>query len=385
MKISAKDQHGDVTDSPLPKHQRIFEAVLADIESGRYQPGSFVPSEMQLVRRFGVSRPTAARALRDLQAAGYLIRKVGAGTYVRQTANKQGHFGLLAPGFDSREFLGYISAAIFRQAQREHISVLWSDSAQEGAEVQSQQHVEELCRRYVAQRVQGVFLVPLEFVPHAAAANQRLIELLQQARIPVVLIDRDVVALPQRSNFDLVGIDNFISGRRVTEHLLQHGCRRIRFVALPGSAATTTVALRIAGMQDALLRAGLPIEANGVAYGDPADEQFVRSLLSAAARRRADAIICVNDLTAARLLRTMSRLGLAVPDDVCVAAFDDVKYAELLSPPLTTIRQPYQAIGSAAVQAMLERIRKPNLPPRTILLDAPLVVRESCGCHAQSH
>jgi DNA-binding LacI/PurR family transcriptional regulator len=156
-------------------------------------------------------------------------------------------------------------------------------------------------------------------------------------------------------------------------------------VALPGSTDTTTIVLRIAGMQDALLRYGLPATSDKVvACGDPDHETFVSRLWPRAATRRPDAIICSNDLTAARLLRTLSRMGVSVPEDLRVASFDDVKYAELLNPPLTTIRQPYQALGRIAVATMLERIQKPDLPPRTILLNATLMIRESCGAHLKT-
>jgi DNA-binding LacI/PurR family transcriptional regulator len=68
-----------------------------------------------------------------------------------------------------------------------------------------------------------------------------------------------------------------------------------------------------------------------------------------------------------------------VPEDARVAAFDDVRYSRLLRPPLTTVRQPCRDIGAAAMMTMRERIARPGLPARDVLLDAKLVVRESCG------
>jgi DNA-binding LacI/PurR family transcriptional regulator len=62
-----------------------------------------------------------------------------------------------------------------------------------------------------------------------------------------------------------------------------------------------------------------------------------------------------------------------------MAGIDDVKYASLLSVPLTTIHQPCAAIGTVAVNTMVERLRNPTLPPRDILLNFHLVIRDSCG------
>jgi DNA-binding LacI/PurR family transcriptional regulator len=99
--------------------------------------------------------------------------------------------------------------------------------------------------------------------------------------------------------------------------------------------------------------------------------------------RRPDAIVCANDMTAAALLQTLAELDVSVPSDVAVVGFDDVKYSRLLGPPLTTIRQPCEAIGQAALQVMLDRIREPDLPARTVLLETTLVVRRSCGAQAE--
>ena len=76
-------------------------------------------------------------------------------------------------------------------------------------------------------------------------------------------------------------------------------------------------------------------------------------------------------------MQTLARLGLRVPQDVRVAGFDDVQCARLTMPPLTTMRQPCEAIGSTVVKLLVERIKDPMRPTRTVLLDSPLVVRES--------
>ena len=92
-----------------------------------------------------------------------------------------------------------------------------------------------------------------------------------------------------------------------------------------------------------------------------------------------DAFICANDLTAARLMQSLANIGLRVPQDVRVAGFDDVKFATLLSVPLTTIHQPCQGIATVAFDAMLERISGKPIPPRSLMLTPSLGVRESCG------
>jgi DNA-binding LacI/PurR family transcriptional regulator len=225
----------------------------------------------------------------------------------------------------------------------------------------------------IAKSVSGVFFAPLELTPQKDAVNRGIAEALDKAGIPVVLLDRDLVSYPERSRYDLVGIDNRRAGYVVTRHLLRSGCRRVAFLCRPGSAPT--VDARIAGYRDAVADAGME-GGPQVCRIDPEDQAQVRSIL---AQLNPDGFVCANDFTAAHLLKALTDAGIAVPEEVRMAGIDDVKYASLLSVPLTTIHQPCQGMGAVAISAMLERLRDPNLPARDILLNFHLVVRESCG------
>jgi GntR family transcriptional regulator of arabinose operon len=189
----------------------------------------------------------------------------------------------------------------------------------------------------------------------------------------VVLLDRDLVSYPERSHYDLVGIDNRRAGYVITKHLMRSGCKRPVFVGRPGSAPT--VDARAAGYQEAIA-AAIPVLASHVCRIEPDDRAQVKDIL---ARLRPDGFVCANDFTAARLLRTLTDLRVNVPDKVRMVGIDDVKYASLLSVPLTTLHQPCASIGAIAVGAMLDRLRDPRLPARDILLHFELVVRDSCG------
>ena len=79
------------------------------------------------------------------------------------------------------------------------------------------------------QGVSGVILQPIELVNGVSQLNSEIISILSKAGIPITLIDYDVVLPPERSMFDLVGINNFDAGRRIAEHLLQVGAKNIHF------------------------------------------------------------------------------------------------------------------------------------------------------------
>jgi LacI family transcriptional regulator len=356
------------------KHRQVYERVLADIESGRLKEGERLPSEIEMVKEFATSRPTVARALRDLQNLGIVERKVGSGTYVRksQKAADSWRFGLLIPGLGSTEIFEPICGQLARLAQRQHHTILWGDFGDKRGEA-NPDLIEQVCDSYIRQTVAGVFFAPLELTEDRDLINQTVIAALEAAGIPIVLLDRDIVPFPQRSRFDLVGIDNRRAGFLIADHLIKLGCRRIDFLSRPDSAPT--VMLRIAGFREALLRAGITPDSRWVHSGEPTDEKFVQSVIA----NGATAIICANDLTAANLMRTLDALGCPVPQKMRIAGFDDVRYAELLRPSLTTIHQPCADIGTLAMQAMLERIENATFPPRDILAQPTLIVRQSCG------
>ena len=90
-----------------------------------------------------------------------------------------------------------------------------------------------------------------------------------------------------------------------------------------------------------------------------------------------EAVVCYNDRQAALLLQTLDKLGEKVPDDIMVVGFDDVQYARLTIPQLTTMRQPCKEIAAAVFRMLMERIRNPNLPARMEILDSQLTVRRS--------
>lgn len=369
-----------VTMPENPKHRDISRRLRADIAAGRYVAGARLPSEPQLVKQFGVSRPTVARALLDLQNEGLIERRAGSGTYVRGAVPERTParmLGLFIPGLGGTEIFEIICGELAGLARVHDFSLLWGGSshARNGADISLEQ-VGEICGQFIEQRLSGVFFAPFELIPNREQANRRLAERLRQAGIPVVLLDRDLGLFPKRSDFDLVGLDNMAAGYLLAEHFLKLGCRRLAFVARPHSAST--VDARIAGAREALARHRIELPPDWVNIGDPTDVKFARSL---AAGRRWDALLCANDHTAAELLRTLMQSGVRVPADVRLAGFDDVRYATLLAPALTTVHQPCRDIAVSAFRALLDRIADPTLPARSHLLTPTLVVRESCGAY----
>lgn len=355
---------------PQSKHAQIRQTLTDQIASGQYEAGQRLPSESALVRTFGASRPTVNRALRELQLSGLIDRRAGSGSYVRADATARGYvFGLLIPELGRTEIFEPICRGMVEAQHASPHVLLWGTSLADAGNVEQQ--ASQACRQLVAKKVSGVFFAPLELTPEKDAINRRIAHVFDRAAIPLVLLDRDLVPYPERSPYDLVGIDNRRAGYVLAAHLLQRGCRRVAFVGRPQSAPT--VDARIAGYREALSDAGLAPYVFRINPEEPAEVKRIFG------RTRADGVICANDFTAAQILKTLDVLRVSVPRDVRLAGIDDVKYAGLLSVPLTTIHQPCAEIGTMAIATMLERLRHTKLPARDVLLNFRLVVRESSG------
>ncbi len=361
------------------KHRQVFEVVRGRIQSGAYKPGDRIPSEANLIVEFGVSRPTVARALHELERRGLVSRRRGAGTYVSKSEVGGKHFGLLIPGLGKTEIFEPICGEIARLAQQDGHSLLWGathlpdaaagssgDSTDEGAIAL------EICERFVRDRVGGVFFAPLEILPGQEQVNFRIVELLDAAKIPIVLIDRDYLPYPGRSEHDLVGMNSRRVGYTITAHMFDAGCKRLMFLYRPGSTAATKA--RSVGFAEAFIVRKLHFEAEFIQECDPEDRPTVEHLL---ATQKPEGIVCGNDSIAAQLLQTLDACGVKVPADLLIGGVDDLKYAAFLRVPLTTVRQPFAAIGDTAYHTMLDRIERPTAAPRHIMLAGQLVVRES--------
>jgi GntR family transcriptional regulator of arabinose operon len=360
-------------DQAKPKYREICDEIRADIESGRYSTGNRLPSDAELATRFSTSRLTVIRALRDLESEGSVRRKAGSGTFVsraRVTAASYS-FGILMPDLGDGEVFEPISRAIARAGESAQHRILWGSSSPPDAG--KEEYAIALCRYFVSHRVAGVFFAPIELSSNQDEVNEMIVAELERANIQVVLIDRCFRPFPERSSYDLIGIDNRRAGYRMTRHLLEVGRKRLSFACRTGSAPT--VSARLAGFHEALSSfCGAELCSNFET--DVSNEgqlaEFIR-------RESPEGFVCANDLTAAKLMHDLLNLGVRVPEQIGMVGINDVKYARFLPVPLTTLRQPCTEIGAAAMSTMLQRIARPESPAYDVLLDCELVVRQSCG------
>ena len=350
----------------MMNYSEIAKILRKEIRAGVYADSGSFPSLTKIVQRFGVSRPSAVRSIAELKRLGLVTVRKGAGTFV-QKVNRT--IGLAIPGTADSEFFSAIMDGIVYNCNRYGMDLVAGDVfpvAHKRRAVQA----ERLARHLVSIPAAGVIMQPVAYSQEAQRVNGIIADILDKAGIPVVLIDYDLLPPPERSRYDLVAIDNFNAGRKVAAHLIDAGAKRICCLLYKLSA--DSVHARFAGVDAEVYRV-TGRHAN-IIEAKPDDVDLIVSGLAA---YRPDAIVCSNDIAALKLSKTLAGLNVRIPQDVKLAGFDDVIEAGRMNPPLTSIRQPCFDLATTAFRTLLERMKNPDLPPRQILLDTSLVIRES--------
>ena len=225
--------------------------------------------------------------------------------------------------------------------------------------------VQRLRRR----RVDGLILAP-SGRPTAA------LDYLAEHRLPTVLVDRLIDA-----GLDQVGSENTEPVAELVAHLAGRGHRRIALVA--GHRGLATTVERRDGYLLGLRRCGLVHHPELVVDGNSETEAArlaVHRLLALGPGRRPTAVIAGNNTMTIGALTALREAGLGVPEDLALVGFDDFPWAELFSPGLTVIAQPFVEMGRRAVELLLARINDPAALPVTVRLPPTFVHRDSCGC-----
>ena len=351
------------------KYKMIVATLTEEILGGKFVPLGVFPSERALAMRFDVSRQTVQRVLRELNRRGLVYSRQGKGTFLTNSAeNLRETVGLIVTGARRTEIVSEIRDEVARLARRMGLSLAFGDASALKADDVAKRAL-SFARDFVRRRVSGVILQPVEFHQDAQRVNARMFEQFASAGIPVVLIDCDIVAPPNRSGLDIVGIDNFCAGRLIGEHLRDRGARNAVFLAQTNCPAT--IRLRWEGLMSVGRQLGESRMLELRELSVPALVRTFRPLDGV------DAIVCQNDVAAINLMAALRRLGRRVPEDVLVAGFDDVAYAPLLHPSLTSVRQPCRQIAGRAFDLLLERVGRVDSPAEDVRMMPTLVVRAS--------
>ncbi len=217
----------------------------------------------------------------------------------------------------------------------------------------------------MAEQVSGIIVSP------TSGDNEVYRQLVEQ-ELPVVAIDRRVTSVA----IDTVVSDNVTAARTVVTHLIDNGHRRIG--AVLGVPDASTGAERYDGYMAALTAADIESDPELVKIGIPrANMGYALTDVLLSLKDPPTALFTGNNLLTMGALRAIYEQKLRIPEDVALAAFDEMDWMFLLNPSLTVVAQPTYEMGQKAAELLLERIEQPDLPPREIVMQPMVKFRES--------
>jgi DNA-binding LacI/PurR family transcriptional regulator len=193
---------------------------------------------------------------------------------------------------------------------------------------------------------------------------------------PVVMMHQSA---PASLNIPVVTIENQTGSFQIVDHLISvHHRKRVAFLRGPENNEDSDS--RELGYRQALKKNGIACDPALISRGGFETEGAYKAVKDLLARNvQFDAIFTGDDDSAIGVLDALKQSGLTVPGDVSIAGFDNSIFANLLTPPLTTVSAPIEEVGREAVRQLIHLIRGEEAEPR-IILPTEMIIRQSCGC-----
>ncbi len=305
-----------------------------------------------------ISEATRKRIEQTAQEMGYLPNSLAANLRTRRTNT----IGVIVP-LINRHFFSSVISGIEEVAYSQGFAVTIS---------QSNDNFEKeatIANTLIANRVDGVIAslgMQTEDIGHFLQYQKR--------NIPLVFFDR----VCDQIETDKIVVDDYTGGYIATRHLIDQGGTRIAHIG--GPLNLKIYRDRMEGYRSALREAGLHCDSklllhNSLTLTD--GTRAVERLFSG--RQKPDALFCANDTTALSAILWFRKHGIIVPDDVLVVGFSNEPFSEVVTPSISTIRQPGFEMGQKAAELLMAQIHRKEAPIhyQTITMPTELIVRES--------
>lgn len=336
------------------------------------------PTIEDVARRAGVSRQTVSRVINakgEIRAVTQarvqaVIEELGYRPNAVAQSMVAGHtrtLGCISPNFGDYTFARIIEAA--QEETRRHGYFILAGTAS------GEPDVEPLLEEMLRRQVDGLLVLN----PHADGRHQYLTPLIERG-MALVYVGNSAYGAPISS----VRCDDREGGWQATRCLIDYG--NTTLATILGPANEECVRDRLEGYRQALVEAGLAYDPALIMNGDwsaTSGYQTTRRLIESG--RPFTGIFAQNDQMAVGAIRALRESGRRVPGDVSVIGFDDIPLASYFDPPLTTLRQPLEELGSLAARLLVEMVLDPARPPAQVLIPARLIERASCGPLAKTH
>jgi GntR family transcriptional regulator of arabinose operon len=357
------------------KYHKLENWIRTEVHSGTYKAGSRIPTETELMNKFGVSRQTVRTAVSHLEEQGFLQRIQGSGTFITIPESNS---------YESDEKDSVISHNI-TMVMTEPNSYIFPDILNGATDVLSSEGYQlnikftdsnydkerEILEDLLKRPPEGLIIEPLNY--GLLSCNYKLFSTLA-SQIPCIMIH----ACQNHTCLNL-SIKDRVGGRKITEYLISNGHRKIGMIL---RTSEMTGQLRFAGYLDALRAHNIPYDADRIIWSmrNQVDDLFeadgCRTLKNML--HKISAVVCHDDRLAFKLITYLQNRGLRVPEDISVAGYDD-SFFSTLSYQITTISHPKYKYGQNAAYAILDLIKTGTTDMSAYEEEPRLIIRDTVG------
>ena len=362
--------------SGQPKYLLVADTLRREIARGVFRDGQTLMTEEELRLRFDVSRQTIRQAIALLEDDGLVDRRRGSGTYVRHGPRRRQ--GMIRVGVVATYITDYIFPSILQGIESAlneagavmSLSATYNDSRTE----------RDILERMLEGNVDGLIIEGTRTARESP--NTDLFERFAERNIPVLFING---YYPGLASVPHLQMDDYAGGRMAAEVALERGYRRPAGVFKTDDIQGRE---RLQGFMEEMTRRGIDVpDERLLCFGTdermnlfrtPQGEAFTEMLL----KRKADCVVCYNDVFAATLMDIVKNRGMQLPEDLGFIGFDNATFSWMVRPTLTTLGHPKEEFGRMAAEKVLrmingDREKSVNMPWNLVMRDSlPRVERE---------
>ena len=301
-----------------------------------------------------ISEETKERVRKLANGLNYQPSEIARGLVLQRTNT----FGLAISNL-SHPLYAEIAEKIEENARKNNYAVILS-SGTEG--------IGNQIEKFRGRRVDGLMLGPI-FRNHHIEYIWRL----KKDKFPFVLFGNI-----ENVETDYVTVNRVKGTYLAIKHLIDLSHKKIGYLCLPVEDMSSPTKLK--GFEKAIYEAHLPLKNEWIVKGEGTRESGYKKMKELLLLKdRPTCLFAHNDLAAIGAMKVIRDVGLKVPDDISLIGFDNIKEGEYLDTPLTTVDQPKEEIGKRLVEVLLERIEHAEKPLQQIVLEAELIIRNSCA------
>jgi LacI family transcriptional regulator len=327
--------------------------TLADIAAAAGV--STMTASRALNNKPGISQRTREAILKVASQKGYVTNRVAQ----KLSSGQSGVIGVIALQLDHPFIIGVVNSVVRAATAAGTEVLIYTHPEREKEPSLNVLHM-------LQQFTDGVVALP----PFQAD----FLDSLARGRFPIALVDSPL----EHAKLPSVAADDYGGARAVMQHLAELGHKRIAFVA--GREEVQSAKERLRAYHEAVAVHGLVRDPRLIVPGHYTPAGGRTAALKLLARKdRPTAIFAANDLSAFGVMAALQEQGLKVPEDMSVVGFDDVPSALHVHPALTTVRQPMEGMGRAAVSTLLSQIAGLAADSARVTLPTELMVRQSSG------